>query len=86
MSDEKKCIDCGTRTVGLRCRKHHGAHLKLQAAHDKATEDKALLDEVAAGLTPARLAVRTGSSRQYAALTINRARDRQKLLQEATKA
>lgn len=87
MSDnEKKCIDCGIRTVGTRCRKHHGAFLRLTAAQDKDAEDKALLAEVEAGLTAARLSVRTGSSRQYAALVINRAKARQQLLREATPA
>lgn len=83
MTEPRTCLDCGTPTTGDRCRKHHGAWLRIQAAREFEARDREMLRQVAEeGLTPARLAVRHGWSRQYAALQIKKARARQTLLVE----
>lgn len=85
MTDQRHCIDCGKPTTGERCRQHHGAWLKISAAREFEVRDREMLRQVAEeGLTPARLAVRHGWSRQYAALQIKKAASRQALLESAT--
>lgn len=78
------CIDCGNPTGGIRCKPCNGKQTARVWAESLASQDAALLAEVAAGLTAQRLAVRMDRSRQWADRTIKKAKRRQALLAGVT--
>lgn len=77
-----ECIDCGAPTSGLRCRPCNGKAIQRHWAQEMEAHDVALLQEVADGLTPGRLAVRLGKSRVWAYRTLSKARRRQAVLRQ----
>ena len=72
-----RCIDCGAPTSGVRCRKHNGLFIALQAARELDAEDREILES---GVSGDRLAERRHVSRSAAYRRIADAKRRQALL------
>lgn len=75
-----ECVDCGAPTAGERCKAHASRQRALYEANRLAVSDRELIGLSEAGISPTRLAVRYGRSRQRMYQKLADARRRQRLL------
>jgi predicted DNA-binding protein (UPF0251 family) len=83
--EQRRCIDCGNESTGLRCKVCHGKYIAERALAETAVRDAQVLDMVdREHLSGQRLADRLGISRTRTRKLIARARQRAELRGEVS--